>query len=475
MSLRQTLHSLAATTALLITGAGAATATDTGIDADSGTTATDRRIAVVLVNFTDDAIDSSTTFRTKVRDMYFGGTSLAAYYREASDGRTGFAPLAGQPDVLGPWTIDMAAKCDSSAMLTATRAALVARGIDATEYDNLAIWFPNSKAGCGWGGLGQQPGTVTWMPHFGSVSGVVHELGHNLGYRHLGAVTCTAGTLTSCVSAGYRGSSPMGGGGYATGLAPSELMHSGWLSAGHLASAPQPGRYTLTPLHASASVTGTRVLEIHRDSTDRLLVSYRRTGNTIDTGVGEQVQLHLTATGRYHTANLVDPSAGTTGKDDADLNPGSSITDATSGYTVRTESVGDRATVGITWAGRFTGAGGKCLDVDSGSTTDGTAVQLWTCNGTAAQRWSRSGDGTVRALGKCLDVDGGGTTAGTRVHLWTCHGGANQQWVATADGALRNPNSGLCLDAVAGSTADGTRIQLWTCQGTANQQWRPAG
>ncbi|MFE8950258.1 carbohydrate-binding domain-containing protein [Streptomyces sp. NPDC007856] len=39
--------------------------------------------------------------------------------------------------------------------------------------------------------------------------------------------------------------------------------------------------------------------------------------------------------------------------------------------------------------GRITGYGGKCVDDAGAKTTDGTAIQLWTCNGTGAQNWTR--------------------------------------------------------------------------------------
>ncbi|MEJ2857853.1 MULTISPECIES: ThuA domain-containing protein [unclassified Saccharothrix] len=121
-------------------------------------------------------------------------------------------------------------------------------------------------------------------------------------------------------------------------------------------------------------------------------------------------------------------------------------------------------------AGRIVGATGKCVDVSGGASTDGTKVQLWTCNGSAAQTWSRVGQ-TWQALGKCLDVAGAGTADGTKVQLWSCNGTGAQNWVTGSDGSLVNPNSGKCLDASGGGTADGTQLIIWTCHGGANQRW----
>ncbi|MFJ8431509.1 ricin-type beta-trefoil lectin domain protein [Kitasatospora sp. NPDC094019] len=121
--------------------------------------------------------------------------------------------------------------------------------------------------------------------------------------------------------------------------------------------------------------------------------------------------------------------------------------------------------------GRITGYGGKCVDVASAGTADGTAIQLWDCNGTAAQSWTVGTDGTIRALGKCLDVTSAGTANGTPLQLWGCNGTGAQQWQARADRTLVNPASGRCLDATGPSSANGTRLQIWDCYASANQQW----
>ncbi|MGR6916014.1 ricin-type beta-trefoil lectin domain protein [[Actinomadura] parvosata] len=138
-----------------------------------------------------------------------------------------------------------------------------------------------------------------------------------------------------------------------------------------------------------------------------------------------------------------------------------------------------RTTATFTWSGTpssggggpITGLAGKCVDVAGGSSADGTAVQLHTCNGTAAQQWTRPGDGTLRALGKCLDVRDRGTADGSRLQLWSCTGGANQQWTHTSARDLVNPAADKCADVTGNTSADGTPLQLWTCTGAANQKW----
>ncbi|MEV1122067.1 glycosyl hydrolase family 18 protein [Actinosynnema sp. NPDC049800] len=147
----------------------------------------------------------------------------------------------------------------------------------------------------------------------------------------------------------------------------------------------------------------------------------------------------------------------------------------TTGSTSLLSAIYDTVMGGTTPPGRtgpITGIAGKCVDVASASSANGTAIQLWTCNGTTAQSWTVSGDGSLRALGKCLDVASAGTANGTVVQLWDCNGTGAQKWQAGSDGTLRNPASGRCLDATGPSSADGTRLQIWDCFAAANQVWR---
>jgi beta-glucosidase len=118
---------------------------------------------------------------------------------------------------------------------------------------------------------------------------------------------------------------------------------------------------------------------------------------------------------------------------------------------------------------------GLCLDVTSDNNTNGTAVDVYTCNGTNGQQWTEEPNGTVQADGKCLDVTGGGTANGTLVDLNACNGTGAQVWQPQPDGALLNPQSNACLDDTGLSTTPGTQVQIWSCTGGANQSWLPPG
>jgi hypothetical protein len=118
------------------------------------------------------------------------------------------------------------------------------------------------------------------------------------------------------------------------------------------------------------------------------------------------------------------------------------------------------------------GQSGRCLDVPSSSTTNGTQVQIWDCNGGTNQRFTYTSGKQLQVYGnKCLDAYGQGTANGTQVAIWDCNGGTNQQWNINADGSVTGVQSGLCLDASGAGTANGTKIILWSCNGQSNQQW----
>jgi len=121
-------------------------------------------------------------------------------------------------------------------------------------------------------------------------------------------------------------------------------------------------------------------------------------------------------------------------------------------------------------SGAITGYGGKCVDVAGANPTNGTQIQLYTCNHTDAQKWTVANDGSLQALGKCLDVTAAGTSNGTRIQLYDCNGTGAQKWTATG-GQLVNTGSSKCLDATGPSSADGTPLQIWDCTGGPNQKW----
>ncbi|MGW8768540.1 ricin-type beta-trefoil lectin domain protein [Streptomyces sp. NPDC055815] len=117
-----------------------------------------------------------------------------------------------------------------------------------------------------------------------------------------------------------------------------------------------------------------------------------------------------------------------------------------------------------------TGIGGKCLDIQGGRSTDGTQVQIYTCNTGGGQKYATAGD-RLKTLGKCVTAMG--TAAGSPVQLQPCDGRAGQTWQPRADGTLYNPAATRCLAVPGEVTTNSTPLQLADCVPTppAGQKW----
>ncbi|MCX4411160.1 ricin-type beta-trefoil lectin domain protein [Streptomyces sp. NBC_01764] len=139
---------------------------------------------------------------------------------------------------------------------------------------------------------------------------------------------------------------------------------------------------------------------------------------------------------------------------------------------------------GLGWIGngqleiQVPGAAGKCLDVAGGAKTNGTPVQVYTCNGGAAQQWQLLGsyDGGYTLVNpnsfKCLEVLNGNSADGTKIQIRDCGSAEAQQWKfdVRSAGPLRNAATGKCLHL---PTFDNSKdAVLSTCNGSAAQKFR---
>jgi hypothetical protein len=113
---------------------------------------------------------------------------------------------------------------------------------------------------------------------------------------------------------------------------------------------------------------------------------------------------------------------------------------------------------------------GMCLDNLDSKLANANVVDVYTCNGGQdSQEWTVEGDGTIRLTSAyCLDVYHSGDTSGSIVDLYTCNGSDSQQWQQLSDGALYNPESGLCLT---GDGTEVTQLEVQTCDQASDQSW----
>ncbi|MGW6733671.1 family 43 glycosylhydrolase [Streptomyces sp. NPDC055013] len=126
---------------------------------------------------------------------------------------------------------------------------------------------------------------------------------------------------------------------------------------------------------------------------------------------------------------------------------------------------------------------GKCLDVNGGSTADGTDIFQWTCTGGANQKWKVEdlGDDTNRlvnvATGKVMDVADCSASDGADIRQWSWLDNKCQRYrlVFTASGdyiRILNESTGKVADVADCSAANGADVRQWTWLNNNCQQWR---
>jgi hypothetical protein len=133
-------------------------------------------------------------------------------------------------------------------------------------------------------------------------------------------------------------------------------------------------------------------------------------------------------------------------------------------------------------------AASLCMDVpDLFSIPHGSGgpVQVWDCllsdilpnSQRANQQWLVPAfDGGPQKINLetstllCLDLASGDTTNGNAVEVWDCNGLVNQQWVFGDDYHIRYyADQSKCVDA--GDMQDGTQLQIGDCNDLSQQNW----
>ena len=125
---------------------------------------------------------------------------------------------------------------------------------------------------------------------------------------------------------------------------------------------------------------------------------------------------------------------------------------------------------------RISSGPNKCLDIAQDNEVAGQTLQEYDCNSNSnAQNFQMvplsNGYYNIKSInGLCMDVFSGSVTDGGAVGLWTCNGQTNQMWAFKDLGntlfklqPVHALQSNMCLDNSNGVTNNGNKIQIMTC------------
>lgn len=342
----------------------------------------------------------------------------------------------------------------------------------ASAPDGIASYSSGPSCGGGWCGAGGTSASAPEVTAMYALAGTpeANTYPSSYPYAHASDLTrITSGTNGSCESTraylcsaarstgtGYNGPTGLGvpNGSLAPFTAPS----------GNVVTLPNPGTYDLqTRVRYTFPAFGPKDSEPSQAFT--YSASGLPSGLSIDSGTGV-----ISGT----VASPEDQTVKVTATDSTGASATIAFNISAMGSLTTSYHAGS-GQVPLDWAG-------KCMDDRGDSSSNGAKIIIWQCSSAdkAQTSWSFRPDtdpadadvGQVKINGKCLDVKSNGTANGSLVDLWSCDGGANQQWELTgAAGELINPQAGKCLEDPGWSRSNGTQLDLWSCDGGANQAW----
>ena len=304
-----------------------------------------QRTAVILVNFTDKALQPYTT--EFARQVVFDATSN--WDLENSHGQTSL-----EGNVFGWFTIPMASTtCDTTKIASLGKTAATNAGISLSGYTRFVFAFPSTSA-CTWWGWGQIGGSPTnaWVNGSFALRVVAHEMGHNLGLYHAQSLDCGAAPIgTSCTSDPYGDVLDTMGGTSINHFNAFQKERLGWIGATGqppVVTVTQSGTYWLDPYETDGGTA--KALKIRKSGSNGSRTFYyveMRRGLGADSAMRTSANLMngvVIHTGTENNANssfLLDMTPETTSFADAALAVGRSFGDASARVTITPLSVSD--------------------------------------------------------------------------------------------------------------------------------------
>lgn len=324
----------------------------------------ERKVAILLVNFTDNTSQPYT-----LTDAGNVLSQTNGFMKENASNQTWLSGAS-----YGWLRLPIAQTCDTYAIGNAATTAASAAGIGLSGYSNVVYVFPRNTA-CAWAGMGTVGGSTgkIWINGALTLKTLAHELGHNLGLYHSHSQECGASTLgSSCTTYDYGDTTDDMGNTNASHYNAFQKERLGWLNNGTLppiTTVTASGSYTLSPYAAgTGGVKALKILKSTNATTGaktwyyvefRQAVGYDAPLGTMAGGnVTTGVVIHTGAEDNSNSSNLLDltPSSSTYYDwNDPALVLGQSYSDSAAGITITPTVIGSTgATVNVTLGGATT-------------------------------------------------------------------------------------------------------------------------
>jgi len=319
-----------------------------------------RTMAVVMVSFPVNRTQRYTVDQVRTRMFNDATDSLNAFYRQQTDGAVSFGGIRDPAgDVFGPWESTAAVSgCDVAGIADATWRLAQSKGVDLSAYDHVVHVTPrHTCAGGTPEGVAEMPGSVIWLNANIDTWVAAHEVGHNLGSSHAGALRCQDDTgLTAALTArcsGLEYADPLSVMGNSPTVRLTDTWHrdqNGELTPDETVLAGASGTYAVTDANNHIA-TGPRQVLVPRVNAAGTVNGYiaveaRRPVSlyddfALDAPIATGITLRLVDAPRStRNSYLIDTTPRTSAWTDAPLQPGATFTDTATGLRIVNTSTG---------------------------------------------------------------------------------------------------------------------------------------
>ena len=352
-------------------------------------------------------------------------------------------------------------------------------------YQHVVYAFP-SVSSCGWSGLAYMPGRQSWLNNAGSTSlrTIAHELGHNFGTHHAGALNCKDGTVRVPLSANTSNCTvteygdPFSVMGSSAKYEPTNYSRGnfGRLQSANTFTVTSAGDYTLKSI-AGYDSAAVQALRVKRTSSTFLTIELRENdGSYFDSFAASDpvvngVSVRLTSD--YSTrsvSQLVDMTPATTGFSDSALVPGQTLVDPSRACRSRRSPSPAVARSSVSRLGPTTSDRPPRPGGLSAKAVDTSRVQLsWTAStdavGVAGYRITRDGSLVATVTGTTYTDSGlsPATAYAYGVAAFDAAGNTSAAAPASATTLAGDTQAPIQPGGVTAKALDASRIQLsWT-------------